>query len=391
MLRQGSLLGVRPLLSRITIRRHVGTFSVLVLAVVAGLGGAQLLTGGPMAAPATAAPPSAQASAPVISSPAAGGSAAATLADLLPLPDDLADMAWVAFDGKAYVAGTLGAGATFTLPSGEIGLDARDSLVLSTDAAKSTLILRDLVSGAVVAERKTGLTIDNGIIWEGQVYVSARTADGSADAGVLGGSTQELSLRQVLPAVAGGPDIGETRGPVKVSPTGTTVGSTVCTTMVPCLVQSRNLASGVITTIDDYYLRWISDEVAVLGRSLASVLSAYALGDGKFLGSVGGGNEVYGGFFLSDGDTLIFQDARSAGDLVAWRVSTGRLTDIETRGATDLGRAYLIGSLSTETRAVLLSVATIEAALRDGASMTVVDLDDWVRTTYQGPFAGDNH
>jgi len=71
-------------------------------------------------------------------------------------------MAWVAFDGKAYVAGTLGAGATFTLPSGEIGLDAHDSLVLSTDAAKSTLILRDLVSGAVVAERKTGLTIDNG-------------------------------------------------------------------------------------------------------------------------------------------------------------------------------------------------------------------------------------
>lgn len=364
---------------------------MLVLAVLAGLGGAWLLTGGPMAAPGTA-PPSAQASAPIISSPDAGGSAAATLADLLPLPDDLADMAWVAFDGKAYVAGTLGAGATFTLPSGEIGLDARDGRILSTDAAsRSRIVLRELFSGVVISDRTTDLTVDNGRVWVDQLLVSARTNDGSLDAGVWRAALTGGEMTQVLPAVAGGPTAAETRAWIRTSPSGQTIGSTVCTSETPCITQVQ-AAEEPLLTLGDFYIRWLSDEVVVLWQG--PDLRAFSVSDGSLLWTMGDETAEYDdAYFVSDGATLILGWLHGIGEgrlyeLAAIDSLTGKLVAIATFTGDDASTRWLEGGLSSDDRAILLSEPLSGSAVRDGARLWTVTLTDGTVQEHESPFSG---
>jgi len=299
-------------------------------------------------------------------------------------------MAWVAFDGKAYVAGTLGAGATFTLPSGEIGLDAHDSLVLSTDAAKSTLILRDLVSGAVVAERKTGLTIDNGLVMDNRVYVSARTADGSGDAGVLSGAIPDLSLGELLPAVTGGPEVGGTRAWIRISPSGRTFGSTVCTTEIPCVTQ---VVSGdqPVQTIDDYYLRWLSDDVVIVWQG--AELRAYSLANGSLVWTISDDTAEFDeAYFLSDGETLILGWSHGIGSARTYEVTTvnvvsgSRASIAEYPG--DTMSLWLQPAMSNDRHVTFLSEPLLGGNLLETAKLRVLDLSTKDLREYASRFSG---
>lgn len=384
------------------IQRIAGVVVVVATAVIAGVSGAGLIAGNPnatgppeLSASADITPgassglPSASASLPVESQPPPSASPSQ------PLPGDIADEAWIAFDGEAYVAGTLGAGPTLVLPLDEIGLDAQGGRAVSVDAAtRSSLTVRDLVNGAVIVSISTSLTIDNAALAGDELYLSARTADGSSDAGIWQSDVTGTEPVLVVPAVAGGPTIGETRAWIKLSPTARTVGSTVCTTETPCTTQIWRRDLGTVITIDDFYIRWVSDAVAVVSQG--PVLRAYALSDLSLLWTIGddaSAHEFQDGYFLSDGQSLVLHwlagvDGDRRYETVVVDSTTGDITVVAAFEADEASRRFLASAVSSDTHSVLLSESTVESAVRDGATLRVLHLATGTIDEYPSPFGG---
>ncbi len=384
------------------IQRLAGLLAVVGLAIVVGLGGARLLDQSPAASDeplptpsdgSLQAEPSGQAPSASPPSPSeSGADPTPSPSDLPPVPEDVAELAWVAFDGQAYVAGTLGAGATLTLPQGEIGLDAREGRVLSTDAdLRSRLVVRDLFSGAVVSDQETSLTVDNGRVGVDQLFVSARTSDGSLDAGVWRGAPTGGELTQVLSAVAGGPTAAETRAWIRRSPSGDTIGSTVCTSETPCTTQVL-AGEGPPLTLDDFYIRWLSDEVVVLWQG--SELRALSVSDGSHLWTLSEETAEYDdAYFLADGATLVLGWLHGIGqdrmyELAAINSLTGELVVIATFSGDDAAGRWLEGGLSSDGHATFLSEPLSGSAVRGGARLWTVALADGTVREHQSPFAG---
>lgn len=296
----------------------------------------------------------------------------------------------MAFDGSAYIAGTLGAGPTLTLPAGEIGLDAHGGLMLSTDEGRSILILRDLHDGAVQRELETGLTIDNGRIHGDQVYISARTADGTADAGVFTGPISTLELSQLLPSVPGGPGVAETRAWIRISPSGKSVASTVCTTQSPCATQVLT-ADRPVLTIHDFYVRWLADDVVVLWQG--SELRAYSTKDGSALWKLGDDTAEYDeGYFLGGGETLILGWSHGVGANRTYEISavngrTGRLTTIATYGTDVAPSLWLQPSISDDAHVTLLSEPLLGGSVLAGTTVWLVDLRDGALRKHESAFS----
>jgi hypothetical protein len=284
----------------------------------------------------------------------------------------LLDKAWLAFVGTAWEVGTLGAGATSTLPVDQIALWADSGLVLSIDSATgSTVFVREMSTGKGVLEGASDLEVHDGVIRGDQFYLTG--VIGGSDAGIWRGAIGDVGLTQLVPG-SDGPifgDRGSFRTGIKVSPTGKTLASTVCVEPA-CVTQIVSSAGGPVLTIADSIARWVSEEYVVINER--PTIRAYSVEDGKLLWKLDD-LDFWDGYFTSDGRMFIAQaQTLVGGDLLneLWLVDarSGSHQAI----ATIAPGQYLFASLSSDRYAVVLASSDLSDAVASGIAFDVLDL-----------------
>jgi hypothetical protein len=346
--------------------RSVVTVAVVAAGILAGVGGALVL----QASPGTAPSPSA-------SSDPSEGASPSVAADAL--PPELRGLAWVAFDGSGYRSGLSGSSATFILPATEVGLAASGHLVLAADTAEtSTLVVYDITTGENLMRLPTDFLVDSGAMLGDQFFVTARSRDG-IDGGVWTASVGSPALEPLIPASTGTPidPTVSSRGPLQVSPSGTTLGSTVCS-VDGCVTQVTRVDVPKLTVIEDQYLAWLSDEFAIVigGREIR----AYSSSDGRQIWKLTTEGGFFHGYFFDDERTFVESSTEGDGDMYRYEIAlidaaTGDRTVVVSVSDPVLREWRLQPALSTDRLAVLLSVWTLEEALGvGGADMRVLDL-----------------
>jgi hypothetical protein len=332
---------------------------------------------------------------PSIDSPLPSSVAPSSTPDFGVLPNELHGLAWVGSDGNSWLAGSL-AGPALTLPPGEVGLDAEGLRVLALDPGPpSTLLVRDLTTGDLIATLATDLKIDNGVIRGNRIYVSARSSDGALDGGVWQADVGAASLDPLIPATPEPPpkDGPLTRGVIALSPSGNTLASTVCT-VSGCATQIADVASAAVSTVDDYYVVSVSDEYLIVSER--PNLRAYGLNDLELrweLGDSESNSEFWDSYFLADERTLLLS-WREGVDDASWHYEIARV-DAET-GARQVVATFtgpeadfqLIADLGTDHYAVILEAFFLEVALRDNADFRVLDLTTGLLLPYAFPLVG---
>jgi hypothetical protein len=295
------------------------------------------------------------------------------------------------------MAGSL-AGPTWTLPPGEVGLDAEGGHVLAMEPGPpATLVIRELTTGDFVAAVATDLTIDNGLLQDGRIYVSARSADGAQDGGVWQATVGETALQSLIPAVAGAPENPglETRGPLALSPSSATLASTVCTTISGCSTQIADVASGTVTTLGDRYIRWVSDAYAIVNER--PHLRSYGLDDLQLRWETGdevSDPEFWDSYFLADGVTLVLSAREDSGDgtrhyqIAHLDVESGARQTIATFTGPE-AEYQLVADLSTDHYAVILEAFFVDIGIRDHANYRVLDLTTGQLLPTAFPLTGD--
>ena len=183
-----------------------------------------------------------------------------------------------------------------------------------------------------------------------------------------------------------------TRGPIAVSPTGQTIGSTVCT-VSGCRTQIASLLSGDVVTIHDQYLRWLSDTHALLNEG--TKLRAYRLKSQSVAWEIGDeadSRDFYRSYFLDDG-TLLLSWHHGVDD-ESWRyelsridVSSGDRETIESFAGELAFGVGLESDFSTERFAVLVVDWPIEGALQEGGGIFVFDLTSHQLREFVSPFS----
>lgn len=167
--------------------------AVVVLALAFGQGGpAESPSGAPASESPTTASASASESLPTPSATAPGPTPITfgTVAERPGVPAELHDRFWLAEVGGttywggsiSWAAGQLGTTAAIVLPPDEIGLDADAGRVASAliDEAGSTILIRDIVSGALLATIDTKVFVRSGVLAGSRLFWSGFTWSGGA-------------------------------------------------------------------------------------------------------------------------------------------------------------------------------------------------------------------
>ena len=296
------------------------------------------------------------------------------------LPEDIRDLPWVASADSHYEVGTLGAGPILALPDEELGLAASGEAVLSVDRSTNTqATVRDIATGDVLGRINANFVIDQGLIRGDSIYIAGREKGAAADAGVWQTSINGKGLTRVMQPIDG--EVAEamrTRSPLAACPSGNTIGSTVCTDS-GCLTQVLDVAVGSVTEIADASLAWLSDQVAIMidGKEIR----AYGLGTGRQLWSRTTEGDFYGAYFLTDETTVISSSTEGLGDSYVYEIArvnaqTGHREVLISLADPVERELRLIGSVSSDAHATLLSQYTFEDALAtsDGVTIRVVDV-----------------
>jgi hypothetical protein len=333
---------------------------------------ASLLTACALVRPASngsrASTPSVDASSSVASAPVASASPAV-------LPAELRSKAWVVPFGQGFVAGRVGVGVTATLPEGELPLAVHGDLVLTVDAATASVIrIRAVDGAALLVERATDLTIDAADIGGQEAFFAARSKDGSADMGIWRLGVDGAGWTNVLPGTReASPVPGMGSRSVVASGTGMTFGSTWCGPTNGCITDIVSGQPGSRAVLDVGYLRWISDEFALVSN--ASALSAYAVAGGGAIWKRMGAVYPFGSF-QEDGRTAILsaENEVEGGSYSILRVdvATGHVAEVLMVSGNH--QYSYLPSLSTDRFAALVSDPTLAGAPTGGITFQILDL-----------------
>ncbi len=257
-----------------------------------------------------------------------------------PLPEGLTNRTWVTLnevEGAGYVAGTLDGRHHFVLPGGEFPLAASAGRVLSVRygaaapsglVTSSTVIVRDVSTGDVIASADLPGAIASGVMGADTAYVAAPSTDkpgvvpGVAAISLADGAVSEVILPESVTADPNGPTPAPgtpLRHALVLSPSGRTLGSCIWRNGL-CDVQILDLEKGsarrAVTGLAGG-LWLLSDEVLVAVGDADT--SGYDIATGTLLWAHEGARAESGGYILSDGSTLIqaYQDIARSERVVA--------------------------------------------------------------------------
>lgn len=350
-----------------------------------GDAGEQRGTPGPSAPSAPATPPAEPPSAlPSVTASAAPAS----------LPLGLVDKTWITLDsvgyGGPYVAGTLDGRYHLALPIGERGLAAADGRVASVlygpggATGSSTLLVRDLRKAAAkLVELPWPDAISYAVLTGDTVYFAPNSAPNQVP-GVYAASLADGSVRTVIEPASFPGDLGEGtgRGPLVLSPTGTTLSSGVCNSG-RCNIQVLDLATGRLSQplTDVPSFLWLASDTVLITVDEASVYG-YDMAGGRRWTLTGVRPQGGSGYLTSDAGRLIvlYQDVNPGSDgaiaLASVDVSSGAQR-VLLRWPKDVAAPWLWVLASGDQAAVLIpGGAAPEDAFSAGGGSFRVDVVD---------------
>jgi len=220
---------------------------------------------------------------------------------------------WPVDEGDHWTIARFGANA-IDLPEGELYLTSTDQLVVTTihsNAASSTLIVRELASGVTVAKTEVAFGVGAAALSQGAVWYTGISADGS-DPGVY---ELDLANSTVTVAVEGGQWPADwssgSRFDLKISRSGLTIAAPACG---PREAETQRCFVDVIRPTDKSVTRPVTDlegyVAAVSDRAIFTLdrerrsLKAFDLDGGKQTWQVADGyvSDLYA---TSDSSSLI--------------------------------------------------------------------------------------
>jgi hypothetical protein len=314
---------------------------------------------------------------------------ASTLVGGRALPPGLVDRGWVAEVAvQRWIAGTL-SGRILVLPADEVGLWANATSVVSvrygSKGATSTVRVRDF--GAL----RTHLSVDrpgtvtSAVIVGNMLYVAGDDGSGSSDAGVQAISLDDGSVTDLISPGAAPADMTApvTRGQLRLSPSGRTLGSPFCGGD-RCSIDLVSLAGGQRRTVaggptgfllgltDDAL--FVADEPATGIRAIDVVtgLVRWTLPDaqiGGVLASADGSRVVIG--YMPDQGT----GGPPTFTLASADTATGSLRVLLQRAA-DTDPVSFFPDLSSDRFAVIASggsLSDVLGGIRHRIALTLVD------------------
>lgn len=288
------------------------------------------------------------------------------------IPDEVARGVWVGSVDGVPSYGTI-TGDSSPLKNGAVGLDAFEGLVLSAaiSDAETALTITDAATGELIAALSTPMTVGHGVIRGNRIYWDG-TAEGR-DAGVW---TADLTDLAIVQAIAPHGEEGATRGPLHASPSGLSVGSTVCNES-GCATETRDAFGATIEIAASGGLMAMTDEVALVidGPTIRAFRSGIGIWE------LSTSRTFFGSLPSSDGSAFVISSTEADGAGNAYVIAevdsaTGARRVLFTRPG-DTPQLRLIASLSSDNYATLVPGFTIDEALADvDAAYTIIDLRD---------------
>jgi len=254
--------------------------------------------GGPGAAPAGG----------PVGSPGTGSSGTPAGPDAA-VPPGLAGRTWTApAPAGGWVAGLLGSTNRLVIPPGELPLRAVDGRVatvaLRADQTGSTVRVREVTSGRVLAELARSENISSAVFSAGQLLVAGHDpVRTGVDPGVAAISLEDGNVAQVIePGPLPDGWTGSAARTLVGSPSGRTVVSGLCAAG-RCALDLIEPVNGTVRRLVDELAGFpvaLSDEVVIVVADDQSRLEAYDLAGGQQLWQRTGAEFQYG-YVTSDG------------------------------------------------------------------------------------------